>query len=160
MDIFAQNKLLIRLVLFLVLLNLFSIGLFLWKGVGHRPGPPPGFRDVTEVLRRELNLTEQQAQQVNDLRITYFEKEKLVLDQLRAERDSMNNEMFNVNTDDSLMKTLAKNISENEYRMEMLRYEQSKELKAICSPDQLAKFAKLVGEIRDYFHPGHHPPGK
>ena len=35
----------------------------------------------------------------------------------------------------------------------MSRYEQAKELKKICTPEQMEKFETLVLEIRDYFKP-------
>jgi hypothetical protein len=34
-----------------------------------------------------------------------------------------------------------------------LRIEQSKQLKSICTPEQLDKFESLVIEIRDYLRP-------
>jgi Spy/CpxP family protein refolding chaperone len=164
MDIFAQNKLLVRVVIALAVLNVLSIGIFLWKGFSHPPGfphhPPHGYRDVTGILKRELKLTDTQAEQIDKLRSDYFEKEKMVLGRLRAERDSMNAEMFNKSTDEALVLSLAREISENEYKMEMLRFEQAKELKTICTPDQLEKFNVLMGEIRDYFRPNNQPPGK
>ena len=65
--------------------------------------------------------------------------------------------MFNKNTDETKIKLLAKQIADAEYQMELLRFEQAKELKLICNAEQQEKFEKLVKEIRDYFRPDNQP---
>ena len=55
---------------------------------------------------------------------------------------------------------LAKRVSEYEYKMELLRYEQAQQFKSICTPEQREKFEALVKEIRDYFKPNNQPPRK
>lgn len=164
MDVFAQNKLLLRLVIVLAIINALSIGVFLWKGNSNPPPPPPhendGRVDVSEVLKRKLNLTEDQTSQIKKIRNDFFIKEKQLESDIRAERDSMNEAMFNKAVNDSLVISLAKRISANEFNMEMLRFEQAKQFKAICTSQQLEKFNELVKEIRDYFKPNHEPGKK
>ncbi len=161
MDIFAQKKLLIRTIIILVLLNVSVLGVFIRGNMMHRrpPEPPPGgeFNDVLGVLEKELNLNANQVLQLKKVRNDFFDKEKLVLTALHEERDSMNAVMFNKNTDDALLNSLAKSVSENEFKMELLRIDQAKALKAICTPEQLDKFENLVVEIRDYFRPDNQP---
>ena len=157
MDIFAQKKLLIRTVIVLVLLNIVVLGVFIRGNIMHHrpPGSPPGegFNDLSGVLEKELNLNADQVLHLKKVRNDFLEKEKLVLNTLHEERNSMNAVMFNKNTDDALLNILAKSVSENEFKMELLRIEQAKALKAICTPEQLDKFESLVVEIRDYFRP-------
>ena len=158
MDIFAQKKLLVRIVILLMLLNLLSVGAFIWKDVCHKPPTNRNdFRDVSSILKRELNLTEKQFEQIKLIRSIYFEKETELVKVMRAERDSMNVAMFNKNDNDSLIKSLARRVSDNEYKMELLRFQQARELKSICTPAQLEKFQGLVLEIRDYFRPDNNP---
>jgi Spy/CpxP family protein refolding chaperone len=167
MDIFAQNRLLFRFVILLAALNIISMGLLLWKAFSNPPFPPPpvviraGERhEVTDILRKELNLTPEQADRMDALRTSYFEKQERVLKSIREERDSMNAEMFNRTTDDNRVLALAKAVSENEYQVEVLRFKQAQELKSICTPDQRAMFERLVREIRDYFRPDNQPQKK
>ncbi|NBU04813.1 MAG: hypothetical protein EBT39_00475 [Sphingobacteriia bacterium] len=87
------------------------------------------------------------------LRLDFYTKEKVLSKIIRAERDSMNDIMFNKNTNEYKIKQLARNVADNEYKMEMLRFEQAKSMKAICSAKQLEKFEDLVKEIRDCFKP-------
>ena len=163
MDIFAQRKLLIRIVIILIFFNALSIGVFIWKDVCCKPPRQEHQkenRDVSDILKRELNLNEEQFKQFKDIRSSFFEREKHLSEAIRNERDSMNEAMFNKTTDEEQVKALARGIAENEYNMELLRLEQSKQLKAICTPEQMDKFGKLVREIRDYLRPEPKPDKK
>lgn len=160
MDIFAQKKFLVSTVVVLTVLNIISIGVFVWKDFSHRPPPlpPHHFRDVSGILKRELQLSDEQSMKIDMLRSDFFEREKAVLSVLRSQRDSMNMEMFNKNTNHDLVQSFARRIADNEYAMEMLRYEQAQQLKSVCTPEQLEKFEALMVEIRDYFRPDNQPP--
>jgi Spy/CpxP family protein refolding chaperone len=161
MDIFAQKKLFVRMVLVLCVLN---IALMIFFGLKEsRPEPPPqssDFKDVSAILEKELNLSGQQVAQIKQLRSDFFAKEKKLGKIIRDERDSMNVIMFNKNTDGELVKSLARRVAENEYQMELLRFEQAQQLKSICTSAQLEKFEGLVLEIRDYFRPDNQPKRK
>jgi Spy/CpxP family protein refolding chaperone len=164
MDIFEQKKLLSRLVILLTLLNLVLIGTFLWRENFSRPEPPlfrgGDYKDVSGILKRELSLNDSQVEQVQQLRSDFFEKEKVLARSIRAKRDSMNLVMFNRDTDEEILKRLAKEVANGEYEMELLRIAQAQQLKSICTPEQLEKFEGLVREIRDYFRPDNRPPDK
>ena len=162
MDIFTQQKLLIRTVVVLVVLNLVSIGFFVLKEI--RPHHEPllfpkneSYKDVSRILKEELNLSEQQVAEFNEIRSRNFEKQSKLKKMIQNLKDAMNTEMFNKDTNDEKIKSLAKQIVQNEYKMEMLRFDQAKELKAVCKPEQLEKFEDLVKEIRDYFKPDNQP---
>ena len=161
MDIFSQKKFLIRLVVVLAVLNIFSIGVLLWNGLRNnqrRDNPPrEERRDLSDILKKELNLSEKQTEQIKILRQEFFSKERELSSIIKIERDSMNTLMFNKNTDEQLVQSLARRVSENDYKMEMLRYEQAKQMKSICSAEQLDKFGSLVIEIRDYLKPEKQP---
>lgn len=154
MDIFTQNKSLSRIIVFLIILNLTLIGIFIWREFGtqgHLEKPP--HKKITEILSSELKLSDKQVLEFERIREDFFLKEKQLETSIREARDLMNVEMFNKDINESLVKDLAERISEYEYNMEMLRLEQAKELKKICTPKQLEKFEFLVIEIRDYFQP-------
>ena len=160
MEIFSQNRLLIRCVIFLVALNILSIGVFLWKEFHQGPLLFPrneSYRDVSGVLQKELNLNITQTEQIKAIRADFFDKEISLTAIIRNERDSMNMLMFNKNANTELVKSLARSVADNEYEMELLRIKQSEQLKAICTPEQLEKFNGLVREIRDYLRPDNQP---
>ena len=157
MDIFTQKKLLVRIVIVLAALNLLSIGFFVCKVLMPPPRPateaPAEARDVSAILEKELDLTSGQVDRIKSLRTDFAEKEKRLVIEIQADRDSMNKEIFNKVTHEEVVRSLAGKISENEYKMEMLRFEQATELKSICTPDQVDRFEKLVRDMRDFFKP-------
>ena len=163
MDIFIQNKVLTRIIIFLILLNLITISFFVLKESHHEPllfHKNEAYKDVTNVLKKELHLNDKQLKDFNSIRERFFEKEVVLKQTIKNQKDSMNVEMFNKNSNDNLIELLALKISENEYKMELLRYEQAQELKAACTPEQQERFQNLVIEIRDYFRPDNQPQRK
>lgn len=154
MDILAQRNLLIKIVAVLTVLNLVLLGYMAWKTFrhdeAHKPVPQS---QLSQVLQKELGLTQQQADSLKAIRAGFFEREKALSDATRAKRDSMNKLMFGESTDDALLKRLASEVSANEYQMELLRIEQAAQLRTVCTPEQLKKLNKLVIEIRDYLKP-------
>ncbi len=157
MDLFTQKKLLIRIIILLIALNLLSLGAFLWKNCS-QSHPPENCKkiergDVSGVLKKELNLNENQFIQVTKLRNLYFQKENIISEAVRSARDSMNQLMYSSKNHEALIVDLAQKVAEKEFQMEMLRFEQAKALKTICTPEQMEKFERLVKEIRDYFKP-------
>jgi len=158
MDIFTQKKLLFRIVILLAVLNIFSLGIFFGKDIFHKPpqqersdnNKSNDNRDVLSILERELNLTEKQSEEFKKIRSDFPDKERAVREVLNKERDSLNEEAFKNNPDEEKIKSLARKIADNEYKVELLRYEQAKEMKAVCTPEQQEKFEVLIKEIRDY----------
>ena len=161
MDIFAQKKLMIRIIIVLVVVNLLSIGALVWKGFMPPPRPdretPAKPRDVSAILESELNLLPAQVDQIRNLRTLYINKEQELVTSIRIARDSMNEEMFKKGANEERIYFLARKIADNEYNMELLRFEQAKELKSICTPEQVEKFDRLMKEMRDYFRPDNKP---
>lgn len=160
MDIFTQKKLLIRIVILLTFLNLLLIAILVIKNFTIAPvpvNPPSENRDLSAVLKRELKLSDFQVQQIKDLRKKYIDIEKVLEASIKGERDSINAAMFTARPDSDIVLKLARRVADNEFRMEMLRFQQAQELKNICTPEQLDRFEDLLLEIRDYFRKDNPP---
>ncbi len=161
MDIFYQKKLATRIIIFLILLNLVLLGFMVLKnGLSKDPLLFPkneSYHDVSGILKEELLLSPEQVNKIDNIRKSYFEKEIELKQQIKNAKDAMNEEMFSINTNESKIIVLAREISENEYKIELLRFNQAKELKSVCTKDQQKKFELLVKEIRDYFRPDNQP---
>lgn len=156
MDVLKQNKLLFKLIIFLVFMNVAIVVFFILRKPpmpfeGRRPDR--NINEVFGVLKDELQLNATQIEQLKTLREDFFLTESKLGKTIKSQRDSMNEIMFNAQTDTVLVKAIAKRVSENEYKMEILRFEQAKTLKTICTPAQMKKFESLVMDIRDYFKP-------
>ncbi len=162
MDVFSQNKIFIRAIIILVTLNIVLIGFFIFKEMKppreHKPfARDEKNKDVSVILKKELNLTDKQVVQFDEIRKQNFEKQAALKEIIRVDKDAMNQEMFNKNSDETKIIQLAKKVSQNEYQIELLHFEQAKKLKAVCNEEQLDKFEDLVLEIRDYFRPDNQP---
>ena len=157
MDIFSQNKLLIRTILFLVVLNLGSITFFTIRGMrsGHERDFPPRIQqqELATILKKELNLTDAQFAKFEAIRKQNANRKSSLKATINQDKDLLNLEMFNKNYNEQKVLALARKIGDNEYNIELSKIEQSKKLKAICTPQQLDKFQDLMSEIRDYFRP-------
>lgn len=154
MDIFKQNKMLQRLVILLLILNLGS-WTALWYASKNRNNHPPqkDIGKLTELLTEKLDLTHAQAKKLKAIRLGFFRKEERLGESLRAKRDSLNAMIFNKNWNENEIDLLAQRIAAGEYQMERYRIEQAAQLKALCNPKQQEKLEELVLEIRDYFQP-------
>lgn len=162
MDIFRKQKIVSRTIIILVILNILLISLLFWKQMkpNHEPLLFPKnetYKDVSIILKKELNLNEKQVSNLDEIRERYYRVEIDLKRKIKDYKDDMNEEMFNKNTDEDKIIRLAKQISSFEYQMEMIRYGQAKELKSVCTPEQQEKFETLVKEIRDYFRPDNQP---
>jgi hypothetical protein len=155
MDIFLKNKFLLRLVLVLIFLNLFSI-IYLWSRKKEDPNGQPPKRKiemVSAMLKDKLNLSNEQEKELNRIREDFFRKEENLSRKIRAQRDSMNLGMFSGMADTLELKKIARHLAENEYQMELYRIEQAQQLRRLCTKEQILKFQDLVLDIRDYFQP-------
>jgi alanine racemase len=165
MDIFAKQKIFVRTIILLVFLNVGLIVFFIFREMKplHEPLLFPkneAYNDVSGILKKELNLTDNQVLQFDEIRKQNFEKQAALKEIIRVDKDAMNQEMFNKNSDEAKIIRLAKKVSQNEYQIELLHFEQAKKLKAVCNEAQLDKFQDLVLEIRDYFRPDNQPRRK
>ena len=162
MDIFSQQKVFIRAIIALVVFNVFLVVFFIFKETRPRHEPFPfhkneSYRNVSKFLKKELNLSDQQIIQFEKIRKENIEKQSALKEIIREDKDAMNQEMYNKNSDEIKVKSLAEKISSNEYKIELLHFEQAKKLKAVCNDKQLDKFEDLVKEIRDFFRPDNQP---
>lgn len=159
MDIFAQNKVLLRLVVALIVLNIAAITGMWWVNsrsastVENARRPEPQAERLIEVLRENLELRPEQVDQFRTIRKSFFEKERVLATTIRAGRDSMNTLMFRHQTDSALVRAVARRVADNEYIMELLRIEQAEQLKQVCTPEQQQRFENYMREIRDYLKP-------
>ncbi len=155
MDIFTRNKFLLRIILVLIFLNLFSIGYLWWqKSEGPEDRQPRKGKDnPKQILREKLHLTREQETAIVQLRADYAGKEEAINQVIKSERDSMNQMMFHTDADTASLKRIARRVAENEFLVELYRIEQAQHLKEICTPEQLKEFEHLVINIRDFLQP-------
>lgn len=158
MDIFSQTRFLQRLVVLLIISNLLIAGFYWWRfnefGESKAKDPRPvKQQELPALLKKELGLSDSQANRLGKIRAAFFEKEKLLSDSIRSMRDSMNQLMFGMEIHDQALEKLGEAVSAYEYKMEMLRVDQARDVRELCTPEQRIRLEKLVREIRDYLKP-------
>lgn len=154
MEIFKQNQLLKRVVYVLVALNLFLIGMVLFNS--SKPERNRSYNDNERLiltLKKELSLSNEQCEEMRDIRNKFFENEERLRTIIRAERDSMNGFIFNDSVNVNRANACAIRVANYMYEIESLRIRQAQELMTICTPEQRKKFNLLNREIKDYFKP-------
>jgi Spy/CpxP family protein refolding chaperone len=163
MDIFTKKTLLLRLVILLIFLNAGIIG-FYWYNSTHAKGSDSkkeiDKKELSGILKKELGLSESQTKDFNTIRSAFSEKEKMLHTIVKSERDSLNMMMFGDDFNKQELTLLAKAVADNQYKMELLRIEQSAQIRAICSPEQLMKFKSLISEMKNYLKPEERQTGK
>ena len=155
MDIFSKNKFLVRVIFVLIFLNLFSTG-YLWRTMNKRPNRNPPKQEkvgTANLLKDKLHLTDPQVIEINRIRDDFTQKEEKLILLIKAQRDSMNVDMFSETADNMNIKRIARQLVENEYQMELYRIEQAQQFKNVCTKAQLKEFQSLVIDIRDFFQP-------
>ena len=103
-----------------------------------RPGGPPGQPDM--LLKRELNLTEQQLAQVRTIRQAHREEQQALHRELRRNRDVLIQRMT---SDPEAAKLLADSIGKIEVNLAHNLIQHYAALEAICTAEQAEKLARV-----------------
>ncbi len=142
-----EAKFLRLVIVFLLLLNLGTLG-FLW--LGGRPGPPAGDRDhenAAQYLRRKLNFTDIQEAKYRTLREAHHAAVENIRDDMRAQERSMYVLLSLPAMADS-GKSLAcmDSIAAFQRRVEQITFDHFREVRALCTPEQQREFDIVIGE--------------
>ncbi len=167
MNYFSTQRLTIWSIIILVLLNIFTMATFWFfqfrqpqttpqggqsEQAGQsrqsrqlrQPGQPGNVRNF---LQEELDLTDEQARQFEELRQQHFEQSKVIADANQQLKRALMEEVFAAVPDTAKMQELAGEIGAKQTEIETLRFNHFLELKALCQPEQLEKFQALFYEI-------------
>ena len=156
------------LIIVLVALNLFLLSAFWFmKGPGleiQRAGgsppeaaipPPPSENDrFAKMFKKELQLNEEQAKELQVIRITHFDEMRFIHDDLSATRGQMFGMMHN---DVEKARKLAAKVSELESQRNLLLIDHYQQLKQLCQPAQQIKLQKVFLKA---MRRGHQPGGR
>ena len=165
MDFFSKNKALTLTIIFLVVLNLISIGTILYKEL--RPEPPfmgpmaprmerermPGRMDG--FLGRELNLTPDQREKFSEFRQEHFEKMQALEQELNEKKKEMMELALSEEIDTQEVDMLAEEIGILYARISRINVDNFQLMTSILDTSQVTLFKKLVKEIM----PMQGPPG-
>lgn len=153
MNVFTKQRITGWIIVLLVILNVFALATT-WiirpTRVQENPRPP-----VRDFLKEELHLTEEQAQQFEELRKQHFLQSKAITDEAHQLKRAMLDELFSSPPNLAKVEELTEEIGEKQEELEQLRFQHFLALKSLCQPEQVEKLRALIEEI---VHPPM-PPG-
>lgn len=98
-------------------------------------------------LMEKLNLTTQQQQQIESIRTKYQPEMDNIQEQMRVERQKMN-EMMKNNDSQNNLRSQHQKISTLQQKMNNLRFESMLETRELLTPEQRQQFSAMMGEKR------------
>jgi len=161
MNFFTKIRVTSWIIGLLVLLNMLTLGT-LWFQQFRRPPNKPLPQDnrsetILWFLQRELDLTEQQAQQFQTLRQQYLLTSRTIMSEIHQLREELTDELFAASPDAQKADKLAEEIGAKHAALELLLFRHFLELKAVCQPAQQTKFQSLIRDLLEMMKPPDQP---
>jgi protein CpxP len=144
MDLLSRNRVLTACVVLLVLLNLAVLGTFWWKaGEWHGPAPSPA-AGPKELMERELQMSESQQKQFEELRETFQKQTEPIVSQLRRAREELFGALRTGDMSDPLIARKAEEIGTLQGQLEMITFRHFQSLRAPCDERQQKRLDELI----------------
>lgn len=164
MKLLSENSFTKWAIIILICPNLFTLTM-LWLEMTKRPepfmkdGPPP---PLEKLMKKELNLTDAQAKQFEQIREGHFEKFDAINTEISDLKKQILNEVLRQNPDTAKVNVLAERIGGRNAENEKAAFYHFHKLYMLCTPEQQQKLKiilfDMVGRIRPNDMPKH--PGK
>lgn len=150
-ETFARNKVLSLLVLVLLLTNILLLVFFVWaKPEPPRPGSSGAKSDrggVTQILEKEVGFNAEQMEQYKKLKDQHWDKMKPYFGELRNARNNFYKLLNQASVPDSVINSAADSIAAKQKQMDLQTFRHFQQVKAICTPEQQARFDTLVQQV-------------
>lgn len=156
MNYFSTQRITTWTIVILIILNLSTLAM-LWFSRFIRPATPlpgEGSGNVAHFLYQELDLTDDQARQFDELRRQHFQESKVLVEASQQLKRELFEEVFASSPDTEKLQGIAEEIGAKQAELETLRFTHFLELKSLCQPEQSEKFQALFREI----YPPQNPP--
>jgi Spy/CpxP family protein refolding chaperone len=154
-----KTKLLGIAVVGLLLLNLGTLALMLFKHNGPNPQgfPPPG-EGPKKIIIERLSFNEDQQKQYEVIIIDHKAKMKELNRQSRELHDELYSLLMVSTIEKDKADSIIQKIADNQKELDKLNFDHFQKIKAICKNDQLEKFNGLVLDLTHLFGPKNGPP--
>ncbi|MBA4313519.1 MAG: hypothetical protein C0417_12920 [Chlorobiaceae bacterium] len=152
MDIFTKNRFTFWTIVILVILNISTISM-LWFNQNSRIGDSPQLREpkqdqrTLQFLQKELNLTDEQIHQYDQLRQAHGERTRPLVNDIRYSKKEMMDEIFNDEPDTIKAMQISDLIGKKQTELERITFKHFLDLKELCGKEQLGKLQGLMDEF-------------
>jgi Spy/CpxP family protein refolding chaperone len=132
------------LLVILLILNITTVS-YIWinkSGMNEHGGPHRP--DVFSFLCKELQLTEQQQRQYEDLRNEHHQSIERIQEKARQFREHFFDLIHTSPTDSVQVKQLADSIASTQQKIELATFYHFQKVRAICTPEQQKRFDEVI----------------
>ena len=109
-------------------------------------------RESMSFLLHELDLDEEQAIQLEGIRLKYFERTRLQMDRFHMLRREITEAILNDTPDLDRIRKLAEELGKIQAEIEYERVIHFGELRSFINPDQREKFEQLITDLLERTH--------
>jgi Spy/CpxP family protein refolding chaperone len=149
-----RTKLLTIAVVGLLLLNLGTLTLMMFKQTGPHPvGSPHCGEGPKKIIIERLNFDEEQQKQYEVI----IKDHQFKMKELNRKSRELHDELYSLLTaadiDKTKSDTIIQQIAKNQKELDNLNFDHFQKIKAICKSDQLERFNGLVIDLTHLFRP-------
>jgi len=152
MNYFTKNRLLFWGIVLLVLMNVSSLATVWYQQrqraeLPQEPMRPP--RDVADFLKRRLELSPAQAEEMVQLQQQHFQTARTLRNEIRELKQSLFDELTGEAADSARVDSIAAQIGRKHSELEKLTFYHFRDIRCLCPPE---KKKHLEALMHDVFH--------
>jgi periplasmic protein CpxP/Spy len=144
-----KSKILLTIIGILLIANIAMVSFFLLKKDGNKYDKqrPDRKTMIASFLKDEIGFSTEQLQQYDTLSTGHRENMKKMFDSLRSSKDKQFKELAAGNFSDSVINSVADRSAVSQKIMELQMFNHLKNVRLLCTPEQLPKFDTLFVKI-------------
>ena len=147
MDFFRKEKLLFWCVIVLILLNVTVVATFWVKRPPLGPPPGPGGQPGGRIMEEQLQLSEEQISQFEQIRNDHFQDTIPLQDKMHKLRLDLVEEVFVAEPNKTTIETLTTEIGLVQRQFERQLFHHFSELRNACTDPQMTTLKRMLIEI-------------
>ncbi|HMI79771.1 MAG TPA: hypothetical protein VK484_13320 [Ferruginibacter sp.] len=143
-----RSKVFLVIIGILLIANIALVSFFLMKKPGGKMEKRPDRKTViADFLKKEIGFNQQQLMQYDTLSDKHKEYMKGMFDKLRGTKDTQFKQLAAGDFSDSAIDNVAEQSAASQKMMELQMFNHIKNIRMLCTPDQLPKFDSLFGKM-------------
>lgn len=148
MDAVTKNRSLVSIIIFLLISNITILIFFLCLSDGRKGFHGKEDRNTVSVfLQKEIGFNKQQMDEYQKLRATHMQSVKPLFNDIRSAKESFYNLLYINNVADSTVNKAAAVIGEKQMVLDMQMFSLFKNVRNLCTPQELPKFDSLFKKV-------------
>ena len=143
----SGNKILIGAVVLLLLVNIALVVFMIKEKNSHKGRYQGGKGDASEMMAKELNMTEEQKKAHKQLKEEHFKNIKPLFDSLRSAKTAFYSLVKDSVVSDSMINAYSQRINEKQSVIDKLTFAHFKRIRNLFTAEQQPKFDQFVQKM-------------